>query len=155
VTHGTGRAVWGAYFLGATLAGALLIRAGLAKDRLLAVAAPGLGLAAWFLQDNAYGLVVAYGFVLGALVAAALPAPRPALRRHAAAIPKDCESSAPNRCAMLYPLSYGRLGPRWQLANQYDFSWPSTCCATKLRIISLLTGAIRPARTAPSKVATP
>jgi hypothetical protein len=68
------------YFLGATLAGALLIRAGLAKDRLQAVAAPGLGLAEWFLQDNAHGLVVAYGFVLGALVAVAaglLPATAP------------------------------------------------------------------------------
>jgi hypothetical protein len=56
--------------LGATLAGALLIRARLANDGLLAVAAPALGLAEWFLQDNAHGLVVAYGFVLGALVAA-------------------------------------------------------------------------------------
>jgi hypothetical protein len=68
------------YFLGATLAGALLIRAGFIKDRLLTLATPALGLAAWLLQDNAHGLVVVYGFTLGVLVAAAValrPAPRP------------------------------------------------------------------------------
>jgi hypothetical protein len=62
------------YFLGATLAGALLIRAGSGKDRLLAVAAPVTGLAAWFAQDNAHGLVVAYGAALGLLICAALSA---------------------------------------------------------------------------------
>jgi hypothetical protein len=62
------------YFLGATLAGALLIRAGSGADRLLAVAAPAVGLAAWFAQDNAHGLVVTYGTALGLLSAAALSA---------------------------------------------------------------------------------
>ncbi|WP_405138007.1 hypothetical protein [Nocardia sp. NBC_01388] len=36
---------------------------------LLALAAPALGLILWFAQDNAHGLVVVYGFVLGPAVA--------------------------------------------------------------------------------------
>lgn len=76
------------YFLGATLAAALLLRtftsskgdvkgedgaaAGGAAagnsvaDRLLAAAVPALGLAMWFTQENGHGLVAAYGFALGA-----------------------------------------------------------------------------------------
>ncbi|WP_197084981.1 hypothetical protein [Saccharothrix sp. ST-888] len=60
------------YFLAATLAAALLLRAGTGKavrtDRLLALAAPVAGLALWFAQSNGHGLVTAYGFALGALV---------------------------------------------------------------------------------------
>jgi hypothetical protein len=81
------------YFLGATLAGALLIRAlpiralpiralpiralpiralptgaGLQKA-LLASSGPAVGLAAWFAQHNAHGLVVVEGFALGTLLA--------------------------------------------------------------------------------------
>jgi len=55
------------YFLAATLAGALLLRGKGWKERGLAVAAPVLGLAMWFAQENGHGLVVVYGFVLGAL----------------------------------------------------------------------------------------
>jgi hypothetical protein len=63
------------YCLAATLAGVLLLRASTARQRLLAVAAPIVGLATWFLQDNAHGLVVAYGFVFG-LVGWAVARPR-------------------------------------------------------------------------------
>jgi hypothetical protein len=56
------------YCLGATLAGALLLRGHAAKERLLAVAVPVFGLVLWFAQDNGHGLVAAYGFVLGVLV---------------------------------------------------------------------------------------
>ncbi|MET7463192.1 hypothetical protein [Nonomuraea sp. NPDC005501] len=56
------------YFLAATLAGALLLCARAPKERLLALAAPALGLALWFAQDNGHGLVAVYGFVVGALV---------------------------------------------------------------------------------------
>lgn len=60
------------YFLAATLAAALLLRAGAPADapkhRLLAVAVPVLGLTLWFAQSNGHGLVVAYGFTLGVLV---------------------------------------------------------------------------------------
>ncbi|MCX5536543.1 hypothetical protein OG785_39020 [Streptomyces sp. NBC_00006] len=56
------------YFLAATLAAGLLLRAKDRKDRLLAVAAPVLGLVMWFAQENGHGLVVVYGFALGALV---------------------------------------------------------------------------------------
>ncbi|MDR8414352.1 hypothetical protein MTP10_37185 [Nonomuraea sp. 3-1Str] len=56
------------YFLAATLAGALLLRARAPKERLLALAAPALGLALWFAQDNGHGLVAVYGFAVGALV---------------------------------------------------------------------------------------
>ncbi|MET7361109.1 hypothetical protein ABZS76_22050 [Streptomyces sp. NPDC005562] len=62
------------YFLGATLAAALLLRTftsskgegGSMADRLLAAAVPALGLAMWFTQENGHGLVAAYGFALGA-----------------------------------------------------------------------------------------
>ncbi|MEV6583247.1 hypothetical protein AB0M92_34390 [Streptomyces sp. NPDC051582] len=82
------------YFLGATLAAALLLRVirGLrtgggearGKEALLAAGVPVLGLAMWFTQSNGHGLVSVYGFLLGALVG--LPArpaargPRPACR---------------------------------------------------------------------------
>ncbi|NEB74271.1 hypothetical protein G3I40_03295 [Streptomyces sp. SID14478] len=56
------------YFLAATLAAALLLRTKDNRDRLLAVVAPVLGLVMWFAQENGHGLVVVYGFVLGALV---------------------------------------------------------------------------------------
>lgn len=56
------------YFLGATLAGALLLRGQASKERLLAVTVPVFGLVLWFAQDNGHGLVAAYGFVLGVLV---------------------------------------------------------------------------------------
>ncbi|MEU1331301.1 hypothetical protein [Streptomyces sp. NPDC005865] len=76
------------YFLGATLAAALLLRTftsskgdvkgeagavpgGSMADRLLAAAVPALGLAMWFTQENGHGLVAAYGFALGAGVWAA------------------------------------------------------------------------------------
>lgn len=84
------------YFLGATLAAALLLHGGagqapdkdsrgvafdgaeasadesspsnaVRKNRLLALAVPVLGLAMWFTQENGHGLVACYGFVLGAL----------------------------------------------------------------------------------------
>ncbi|WP_327138771.1 rhomboid family intramembrane serine protease [Nocardia sp. NBC_01327] len=57
------------YFLGATVAAVLLLRTPAARERLLALAAPTLGLILWFAQDNAHGLVVVYGFVLGLAVA--------------------------------------------------------------------------------------
>ncbi|MEU9076628.1 hypothetical protein [Kitasatospora sp. NPDC048538] len=59
------------YFLGATLALALLTRTGLAKERALAVGVPVLGLAMWLAQDNGHGLVAVYGFALAAAVHAA------------------------------------------------------------------------------------
>ncbi|MCX5079099.1 hypothetical protein OHA84_01820 [Streptomyces sp. NBC_00513] len=68
------------YFLGATLAAALLLRllrelptsrTGLDKAQrveiLFAVGVPVLGLVMWFAQANGHGLVSVYGFVLGAL----------------------------------------------------------------------------------------
>ncbi|MFE0021707.1 hypothetical protein [Amycolatopsis sp. NPDC059021] len=55
------------YFLGATLAAALLVRSRVAKERLLALGVPALGLTLWFAQENGHGLVAAYGFVLGAV----------------------------------------------------------------------------------------
>lgn len=57
------------YFLGATLAGALLLRAQ-GRLRLLALAVPTLGLATYATQDNAHGLVTCEGFVLGVLLLA-------------------------------------------------------------------------------------
>ncbi|MFG2987275.1 hypothetical protein ACGFYQ_39580 [Streptomyces sp. NPDC048258] len=77
------------YFLGATLAAALLLRilrTGLDKAQrtevLLAAGVPVLGLAMWFTQANGHGLVSVYGFVLGGLACLlARPAalrPRPA-----------------------------------------------------------------------------
>ncbi|MFB9832536.1 hypothetical protein [Actinoallomurus acaciae] len=56
------------YFLGATLAGALLLGGHASKERLLAVTVPVFGLVLWFAQENGHGLVAAYGFVLGVLV---------------------------------------------------------------------------------------
>ncbi|AEV84469.1 hypothetical protein ACWT_3446 [Actinoplanes sp. SE50] len=61
------------YLVAATLAGALAIRAlrtRRVKDGLLAVAAPLVGLATWFVQDNAHGLMIVEGFVAGAVLAA-------------------------------------------------------------------------------------
>ncbi|MFD1546775.1 hypothetical protein [Nonomuraea guangzhouensis] len=55
------------YFLGATLATALVMRTRLLKERLLAVSVPLLGLAMWFAQSNGHGLVTAYGFITGFL----------------------------------------------------------------------------------------
>ncbi|GAB3958266.1 hypothetical protein GCM10029978_002840 [Actinoallomurus acanthiterrae] len=52
------------YFLGASLALALLTRTTVRKHQALAIAVPALGLAMWFAQDNGHGLVSAYGFVL-------------------------------------------------------------------------------------------
>jgi hypothetical protein len=60
------------YFLGATLAGALLLAAVELRPRLLALAIPVAGLASWFLQDNAHGLLTAEGFAFGLLVAGVL-----------------------------------------------------------------------------------
>ncbi|MFI9649154.1 hypothetical protein ACIHAA_22985 [Streptomyces sp. NPDC052040] len=54
------------YFLGATLALALLTRTRLPKERALALAVPALGLTMWLTQSNGHGLVSAYGFTLGA-----------------------------------------------------------------------------------------
>ncbi|KOV64086.1 hypothetical protein [Streptomyces sp. MMG1121] len=82
------------YFLGATLAAALLLRGGadenpgeavgqgsddegagrgkaVRKNRLLALGVPALGLAMWFAQENGHGLVSDYGFALGAVAWAA------------------------------------------------------------------------------------
>ncbi|AUY53969.1 hypothetical protein [Streptomyces sp. CB01881] len=81
------------YFLGATLAAALLLHGGTGEragqgagqgaddesvrrravrnNRLLALGVPVLGLAMWFAQENGHGLVSAYGFALGALAWAA------------------------------------------------------------------------------------
>ncbi|WP_329252017.1 hypothetical protein OG417_08170 [Actinoallomurus sp. NBC_01490] len=56
------------YFLGATLAGVLLLRGHAVKERLLAAGVPVFGLALWFAQGNGHGLVAAYGFALGLLV---------------------------------------------------------------------------------------
>ncbi|MFB9428580.1 hypothetical protein [Streptoalloteichus tenebrarius] len=56
------------YFLGATTAAVLLLRGRDAKERLLSLAAPVFGLALWFAQGNAHGLVVVYGYVLGLVV---------------------------------------------------------------------------------------
>lgn len=69
------------YFLGATLAAALLLRilrepptarTGLDKAQrtevLFAAGVPALGLVTWFAQANGHGLVSVYGFVLGAAV---------------------------------------------------------------------------------------
>ncbi|MEU8659180.1 hypothetical protein [Actinoplanes philippinensis] len=70
------------YLLGATLAGALLIRAASVRDRLLAAAAPAAGLAAWFVQDNAHGLVVVYGAALGLLITGLQHMRKPSDRPH-------------------------------------------------------------------------
>jgi hypothetical protein len=60
------------YFLGATLAAALLVQAlrrAAYRDALLAASVPALGLITWFAQENGHGLVAVYGFVLGAALA--------------------------------------------------------------------------------------
>ncbi|SHG25248.1 hypothetical protein [Streptoalloteichus hindustanus] len=56
------------YFLGATTAAVLLLRGRTPRERLLALAGPALGLAMWFAQDNAHGLVAVDGFLLGVVV---------------------------------------------------------------------------------------
>lgn len=56
------------YFLGATLAAALLLRSRVVKERLLGASVPVFGLVLWFAQENGHGLVAAYGFVLGGVV---------------------------------------------------------------------------------------
>ncbi|MFI1993472.1 hypothetical protein [Actinoplanes sp. NPDC020271] len=61
------------YLVAATLAGALVIRAlhtRRVRDGLLAVSGPVLGLATWFAQDNAHGLMIVEGFVAGAVLGA-------------------------------------------------------------------------------------
>ncbi len=82
------------YFLGATLAAALLTRvhgatagAGAGKERVTAVAVPVLGLAMWLTQENGHGLVAVYGFVVGA-GAAGVWAVRGRMRRSPGAV--DC-----------------------------------------------------------------
>ena len=45
--------------------------------------------------------------------------------------------------------------PRFRYPLQYDLGSPSECWATKFRIISRLTGAIRPARAHASIIASP
>ncbi|MEV1245270.1 hypothetical protein ACIBO2_02735 [Nonomuraea sp. NPDC050022] len=59
------------YFLGASLALALLTLTRAVKQRVLAVGVPVLGLFMWFLQDNGHGLVAVYGFALAVLIWAA------------------------------------------------------------------------------------
>ncbi|GAA4632844.1 hypothetical protein GCM10023196_067990 [Actinoallomurus vinaceus] len=56
------------YFLGATLALALLTQARIRKHQALAIGVPVVGLLMWFLQENGHGLVAVYGFVLAILV---------------------------------------------------------------------------------------
>lgn len=56
------------YFLGATTAAVLFLRAHSIRQRLLSAAAPTLGLILWFAQHNAHGLVIVYGYVLGIVV---------------------------------------------------------------------------------------
>ncbi|GHB51454.1 hypothetical protein GCM10010347_21560 [Streptomyces cirratus] len=82
------------YFLAATLAAPLLLRALRAgrsragtQEALLALGVPVFGLALWFAQSNGHGLVAVYGSLLGALVcllprrpAALRPTARPAAR---------------------------------------------------------------------------
>lgn len=77
------------YFLAATLAAPLLLRAvrsgreGLnVKEALLALGVPVLGLIMWFAQSNGHGLVAVYGFLLGA---PACLLPRRSVRRPAPA----------------------------------------------------------------------
>ncbi|MFF1380261.1 hypothetical protein [Streptomyces sp. NPDC058308] len=89
------------YFLGATLAAALLTRSRTltGKERALAVGVPVLGLTMWFAQDNGHGLVAAYGFALGILMWAVLrrlprPAPATCEFRTAASRRDDARSGA-------------------------------------------------------------
>ncbi|MFJ9420380.1 hypothetical protein ACIRPT_40465 [Streptomyces sp. NPDC101227] len=60
------------YFLGATLAAALLTRTRIKKQQVLAACVPTLGLLMWCTQDNGHGLVAVYGFTLGTLIWAVL-----------------------------------------------------------------------------------
>jgi hypothetical protein len=53
------------YFLGAALAGWLLLSTRDTRQRLVALAVPLLGVGAWFTQHNGHGLVAAEGFALG------------------------------------------------------------------------------------------
>ncbi|WP_330328524.1 hypothetical protein OHS33_01410 [Streptomyces sp. NBC_00536] len=88
------------YFLAATLAAPLLLRAlragrsGVnAKEALLALGAPVLGLTLWFAQSNGHGLVAAYGFALGALTCllprrSAAPGTAPARTPDAESVPR-------------------------------------------------------------------
>lgn len=55
------------YFLGASLALALLTRAPGGKRLALAAGVPALGLLMWFLQGNGHGLVAVYGLAAAAL----------------------------------------------------------------------------------------
>ncbi len=71
------------YFLGATLALALLTRTRLPKEIALAGGVPVLGLAMWLAQDNGHGLVSVYGFALGAIAWALLHRFRPPVGRTA------------------------------------------------------------------------
>lgn len=70
------------YFLGATLAAVLLVRAAVPlQQRVLAGCAPVLGVVSFALIDNAHGLVTVEGFVLGLILAVLLRRvrrPRPA-----------------------------------------------------------------------------
>ncbi|MFF8374397.1 hypothetical protein ACF05W_37155 [Streptomyces lydicus] len=59
------------YFLGATLALALLMRTRERKQQALAVGVPVLGLLMWLVQENGHGMVAVYGFALGTLAWAA------------------------------------------------------------------------------------
>ncbi|MER5636280.1 hypothetical protein ABT095_04925 [Kitasatospora sp. NPDC002227] len=72
------------YFLGATLAAALLLHGGhdgkgSRQEQLLALGVPVFGLVLWFAQSNGHGLVAAYGFAVGALAWFAFRRLRPAL----------------------------------------------------------------------------
>ncbi|MEV4117017.1 hypothetical protein [Nonomuraea sp. NPDC049695] len=69
------------YFLGASLALALLTRTRIRKEQVLAAGVPVLGLVMWFLQENGHGLVAVYGFALAILVWAARRWVRSAARR--------------------------------------------------------------------------
>ncbi|MFE4211846.1 hypothetical protein [Streptomyces sp. NPDC056844] len=78
------------YFLAATLAAPLLLRVlragrsgAVAKEVLLSLGVPVLGLAMWIAQSNGHGTVAVYGFVLGVLVCLSTritPAGAPGLR---------------------------------------------------------------------------
>ncbi len=77
------------YFLGATLAAALLTRSRIRKEQALAVGVPALGLLMWCAQDNGHGLVAVYGFALGTLIWAALRRTPRAGTPHTAAEPRS------------------------------------------------------------------
>ncbi len=73
------------YFLGATLAAALLTHTRIKKEQALAAGVPVLGLLMWFAQDNGHGLVAVYGFALGTLIWAVLRRTPRSATPHAAA----------------------------------------------------------------------